>query len=171
MLSQQWTRIVDMSVEKAKEAAKISGDTGKELGGLSADLQDYLGSFETQALNFKGLHTPYVDKNGKDDTFDTEELVRFEEWAQKLRELNPVELIDALNQNEIYTNTLLVLQGRDGGERSEDFQYLDFRNPENVEHFMEFILGNDKADGKNRKSRFRTQTEYMLWMEIVRRLG
>ena len=66
LLSQQWGRIVDMFVEKAKEAAKISGDTGKELSGLSADLQDYLGSFETQALNFKGLHTPYTDKNGKE---------------------------------------------------------------------------------------------------------
>lgn len=175
LLSQQWSRIVDMLVEKAKDEAKIHGDTRKELDDLGRKLEDYKISFETYALNFKGLHTPYADQNGKGDTFDTEELVEFEKWAQSLRGLNPAELIDMLNQNTVFENTLLVLQNR-GEEKKydkESFKTVDFLNPKAVEHFMEFILGNDRDEKgeKIEKSRFRTQTEYMLWMEIVRRLG
>lgn len=174
LLSQQWSRIVDTLVEKAKDEAKIHGDARKELGDLGRKLENYKISFETYALNFKGLHTPYADQNGKGDTFDMEELVEFEKWAQSLRGLNPAELIDMLEQNTVYENTLLVLQDR--GEENkfdkETFKQVDFQNPEAVEHFMEFILGNDETkEGKIEKSRFRTQTEYMLWMEIVRRLG
>lgn len=173
LLSQQWTRIVGVFVEKAKERAKISGNAQEELKGLDTDMGDYLSAFKIQAENFKGLHTPYTDENEKGDTFDTEELVKFEEWAQSLRGLNPTELIDMLDQNELYENTLLILQDKEKEEKFKEvgIKYLDFHNPKAVEHFMEFILGNDEIEGKKvEKSRFRTQTEYMLWMEIVKKL-
>ncbi|MBI4994608.1 hypothetical protein HZC21_03120 [Candidatus Peregrinibacteria bacterium] len=174
LLSQQWGRIVDLLVERARGEAKIHGNTQKKLDGLGVDLEYYFKSFESYALKFKGLHTPYADKNEKGDTFDTEELVKFEQWAQSLRGLNPAELIDTLDQNTLYENTLLVLQDESGEfqKKLEDDEYLDFHNPKDVEHFMEFILGNDKVEGKKiEKSRFCTQIEYMLWMEIVKKLN
>lgn len=166
LFSQQWTRIVDLLVEKAKAKAKIHADTQGEL----KKLEDYLLSFEAYALTFKGRNNPYGEK---EDTFDVTELVEFEKWAQSLRGLNPAELIDTLEQNERVENTLLFLMDEKYADKFEDFNYLDFHNPEHVEHLMEFILGKGSKtkEGKEvEKSRFRVQTEYMLWMEIVRRL-
>ena len=101
-----------------------------------------------------------------------EELVKFEEWAQKkARDLNPVELIDTLIKTKFIQIRFWFCKGEMEEKDRRLFNIWISAIRKTWSILWNLFWVTIKRMVKNRKSRFRTQTEYMLWMEIVRRLG
>ncbi|MEK7523876.1 MAG: hypothetical protein AAB588_02480 [Patescibacteria group bacterium] len=171
-------RIFDAVLNKAERHRGIVENTQAELdlfiAGLDVSLKDANAMTQYMAQGIKLQNTPY-EKNAAtgQDVMETSELVKMRQFLETLRDVDTDELVEMVDEDRTQLDMLVEMQnrmkapGRTAPDRLLDPNGNREKYKGDIKILVDFIRGKTPED-KMAKSRFRIQSEHLMWQEIIR---
>lgn len=164
-------RIFEAVIQRIERQEQLTGATREKLERLAAPLDALLQESErltqTLAQSIKLRRTPYQDNATSDqDTMETAEMTALHDTMEAINKLDTDELVDMIFEDQVYLDMLIEERNNEPGGLL-DRTHKHYRK--HIDHLIDFIEGKTEAD-KLAKSKFRKQSEAIIWQEIVRGL-